>query len=92
MATFTTEQVVAAAVAAAKDQIRADVRREAVPSTVTSFAALHDFVDANEYGGADLIYALCGDSATDVLNAVQTSVDEWLRGGGLVEAEERRSE
>jgi hypothetical protein len=35
----------------ARDEINADITTGTVPETVASFAELHDYVDANEYGG-----------------------------------------
>jgi len=69
-------------------EILADIREGRVPSSVQHFSALHDYVDANEYGG------LCEDgwveyeaqdewttashqAATDV----QTSLHLWLQNG-----------
>lgn len=77
------------AVKLAKEQIRQDIASGVVPSGVRTFAELHDYVDANEYGG------LC-DMAMDVqnrdedddpsdqfvmfCNRVQNALNEWLEG------------
>jgi hypothetical protein len=69
---------VAAAVERAKHEINEDIRTGAVPARIGSFERLHDFVDANEYGG------LCeADIYRDekFINTVQEQIDEWLRGG-----------
>ena len=76
-------------IALAKRQILADIRDGLVPSTVSSFAELHDYVDANEYG------ELCGtvyaerrgdsdgmpDDLIDFANTVQNAVHLWLNAG-----------
>jgi hypothetical protein len=71
----------------AKSEILADVRSGRVPATVASFAALHDHVDANCYGGAEESWAE-GDSAVDEMvafwNAVQNELDAWIKAGGIV--------
>jgi hypothetical protein len=68
------------AVAQAKTEIRADVANGHVPRTVASFSELHDYVDANEYGG------LCNersDWTNEQGNDVQTRLDEWIKSGVL---------
>lgn len=71
---------VADAAADMKAEILADIASGKVPATVPDFSALHDYVDANEYGG------FCdedrrGGWSTDDLVAVQGRVDAWLRAG-----------
>jgi hypothetical protein len=39
------------AIKRAKEEILDDIETGRVPATVTRFAELHDYVDANEYGG-----------------------------------------
>lgn len=79
---FSVEQITAASVKTAKQEIALDIRRGRVPATVRDFGELHDHVDANEYGGMELLFNLAGsDLATDILNAAQDRVDEWLRAG-----------
>ena len=68
-----------------KAEIRHDVSKGLVPPTVATFSELHDYVDANEYGG------LCEDDCPDEfdfsraglarINTMTGRVDEWLRGG-----------
>jgi hypothetical protein len=70
----------AALIARVKAEIAADITRGVVPATVVSFSELHDYVDANTYGG------LCddGDNAdvtTDELIVMQDAVHEWLAAG-----------
>lgn len=79
------EALIESAVELAKREIRADVKLGRVPTTVTSFSELHDYVDANEYGG------LCDDGQPGMDhedwiawgNDIQTRVDSWIKGGGL---------
>lgn len=69
------------AVERTKSEILADVTQGIVPVTCSSFSELHDYVDANGYGGAfehDFI-----NEEADFWNSVQDSVDAWLKGGGL---------
>lgn len=68
------------AVERAKREILEDIVSMRVPSNIASFSELHDFVDANEYGG------LCdpdayGDESTDFVIDVQDAVDAWIRAG-----------
>ena len=76
----------------AKAEILADVASGTVPSTCASFSELHDYTDANGYGGAfDRPF---DNNETDFWNAVQTAVDGWIKQGGLkaslTDAEARR--
>lgn len=66
-----------------KREILDDIAKGVVPSDVASFSELHDYVDANEYGG------LCEEGATDgpveefiaLGRIVQDEVDAWLKAG-----------
>lgn len=59
-----------------------DMASGRVPWNVASFGDLHDYVDANEYGG------LCDDARfgdtdkydNDFANEVQDAVDRWIKG------------
>ena len=67
----------------AKTEILADVAAGTVPSTCASFSELHDYTDANGYGGA---FERPFDSEeTDFWHAVQDAVDRWIKQGGLKE-------
>lgn len=69
---------IAKATARAKAEILADIATGRVPADVASFAALHDYVDANEYGG------LCEESIDPTfvpVNEIQNSLDAWLARG-----------
>jgi hypothetical protein len=65
----------------AKAKILADVASRTVPSTCTSFSELHDYTDANGYGGA--FERPFDNNETDFWNAVQAAVDQWIKQGGL---------
>ena len=67
----------------AKTEILADVAAGTVPSTCASFSELHDYTDANGYGGA--FERPFDNDETDFWNAVQDAVDRWIKRGGLKE-------
>lgn len=72
-----TPSEIAAAVAFVKVEIRADQEAGIIPANVTTFSQLHDYVDANTYGG----FSTPGhraDWSTDDLITVQEGVQEWL--------------
>ena len=74
-----------------------DVRTGVVPADVARFSELHDYTDANCYGGTEsLLDAMTkmageGDAAgrramqafLAIANAAMDTVDAWLRGGGI---------
>jgi hypothetical protein len=85
-------------VARMKQEIFADLDRGILSPTIRSFSELHDFVDANEYGGfcnpriSDRLYAALfhregpGDELlVDFSNACQTAIHDWLEKGGILE-------
>ena len=82
-----------------KHEIIEDVKAGRVPAECPSFSALHDYVDANCYGG------FCDDGALQVLidhfggrnedegmpddlmnylNDAQNAIDLWLKNGGIL--------
>lgn len=76
-----------------KGEILLDVAKGTVPMTCSSFSELHDYVDANGYGGAFEDAPICADddsniaechANTDFWNAVQGKVDAWLKHGGML--------
>jgi hypothetical protein len=82
-----TQKWIDARVAQAKREIESDMASGPVPSTVDTFSGLHDYVDANEYGGLcdDAVRATFPNPSSwvawlDACNAVQNTVDAWLRG------------
>ena len=78
---------VPSAIALAIVQITADIRSGRVPSAVRDFSHLHDYVDANEYGG------LCDDTSgidwtnddDDAGNTVQNKVNALILAGVFAE-------
>lgn len=67
-----------------KHEILHDIADGTVPADVMSFGDLHDYVDANVYGGfcdADnrLTDGLPSEQKADVLNYCQNVVDSWLK-------------
>lgn len=84
-----------------KQEIISDVMELRVPANVKNFGELHDFVDANEYGGfcedpiMDEIIAhfggrdACGnmpDGALSYMNSAQNQAGAWIELGGLVDS------
>jgi len=78
-------RLIARCIAEGKSDILQDMREERVPTTVTSFSELHDYVDANEYGGlcnlADEQFAAMTTGDYDGANAVQDALDAWIKAG-----------
>lgn len=71
----------------AKREIVDDVKHGIVPPTVPDYSALHDYTDANKYGGAFEEGAHPVED-TDFWNAMQEACDEWIKAGGLRKAAE----
>lgn len=74
------------AIARSKREILKDVADGIVPAGVRSFSQLHDYIDANCYGG------LCterGYMSIPDANAVQNAVDRWIKVGGIRKATRR---
>jgi hypothetical protein len=73
------------AIKRAKEEILDDIETGRVPATVTRFAELHDYVDANEYGGLCEVdlggEETMSEKLMDFGNALQRQVDLWLRAG-----------
>ena len=66
----------------AKKEILEDVENGIVPNDVDSFKELHEYVDANGYGGFfEENYAISKDFKFE--NAVQNKLDKWIKSGGL---------
>ena len=69
------------AIERSKSENLRDVAQGTVPATCASYSELHDFVDANGYGGA--FEHDFNNEETDFWNAVQDAVDAWLKAGGV---------
>lgn len=81
-----------------KQEIIEDIKSGQVPASCPSFSALHDYVDANCYGGFcddDLMQVLTEhyggidenegmpDALIGYLNDAQNSIDSWIKEGGI---------
>lgn len=81
-----------------KQEIIDDVKSRLVPADCPSFSSLHDYVDANCYGGFcedEEMQALTDhfqgsdenegmpSTLINYLNDAQNSIDHWIRGGGI---------
>lgn len=69
---------IAESIARSKREILEDIKKGIVPASVSEFSALHDYVDANEYGG------LCEEKYPwDIpsVEIIQNAVNDWLRAG-----------
>jgi len=81
------QKLVEDAVARGRDEIREDIRHGVVPEDVPDFRTLHDYVDANTYGGLCdghwPIAIIDGEEHLDVdlANAVQDALDAWIKTG-----------
>lgn len=87
-------------IARMQSEVLADVQSGKVNAAVSGFSQLHDYVDANEYGGfwddalLDALIQHFGgrdyngampDGLMDYINAAQGAIDAWLQAGGIVE-------
>ncbi len=70
----------------AKQEVVADVAAGIVSVTLASFSELHDFVDANGYGGAFEDHA--PDTENELWDALQCAVDGWIKSGEMARAAE----
>jgi len=89
-----------------KAEILSDVENGIVPPTVASFSELHDYVDANLYGGTEaLLDELDADvpdtdeghsnaltALCDLANPAMDTVDSWIKAGGIASARAARNE
>jgi hypothetical protein len=66
----------------AVDEIIDDIETGTLPPEVKTFAELHNYVDANEYGGlCDVVGTVSQDELEDYGNALQSRLDQWLSNG-----------
>jgi len=72
------------AIERSKCEILGDVAAGIVPVTCASYSELHDYIDANGYGGA--FEHDFENEETDFWNAVQDAVDAWIKAGELKSA------
>ena len=68
----------------AKREVLEDVREGVVPAAISRAFELHDFVDANEYGGlCEDNFGDDSDTNVDNANAVFAALDQWITSGGM---------
>ena len=80
----TNDWTLEAIVARMKGEIKDDMASGLIPRRTRSFSKLHDYVDANEYGGLcadDCPLDAGSDADCDLINAAQAEIDLWLRKG-----------
>lgn len=77
--------------ARAKHEIIMDVLGGIVPHDVKGFAELHDFTDANKFGGAFDLFSVGSDGTDEFMerecafwNRVQDAIDAWIKSGDMV--------
>ena len=94
-------------IAQMKSEIIGDVRCLHVPVNVANFGELHDFVDANKYGGfiddklvdemiakfggRDPVHEGMPEEVVEFTDSAQTAVSIWIESGGLEDAIENSS-
>lgn len=80
-----------------KAEILADVENGVVPASVSCYSELHDYVDANLYGGTEALLEQLDAEAPDtdeghsialaalceLANPAMETVDAWIRSGGI---------
>lgn len=80
-----------------KTEILADVEKGIVPASVSSYSELHEYVDANLYGGTEALLEELDSEAPDtdeghsgalaalcgLANPAMDAVDAWIRSGGI---------
>jgi hypothetical protein len=76
-------KAIADAIARGKAEILADIEAGVIPSDISTFERLHDFVDANEYGGltdGSTVWGRLDPAGADIdlSVAVQNALDTWL--------------
>ncbi len=90
MSNFNRRKWIEERVEQSKLEIVDDMTSGRVPDTINYFGALHDWVDANEYGGLcdETLAAQCPTTEDwlDLGNEVQNIVHAWLVAGGAQKA------
>ena len=66
-----------------KQEILQDITDGVLPETVGSFTDLHDYVDANEYGGLTDESNPNSKISIEDIDYIQTSVSQWLINKGV---------
>lgn len=63
----------------AVEELEGDMNSGYVPREVKTFAEVHEYVDANKYGGAFEFGFDSSDLCLKFWNAVQQHLDEWIK-------------
>lgn len=85
-------------------EILYDASTGTIPRTVRSFSELHDYVDANCYGGSEKLlneldaavpdtdegHTEALNALCDLMNPAIEKVDAWLKGGGILKGKPGR--
>lgn len=88
---FTIDDVIAIAASRAQREITREVNTGLIPPTIRSFSQLHDYVDANGYGGAFDWPCLPSEDRDDTYqqeftrfwNEVQNRLNHWITNGQM---------
>lgn len=84
---LTLRATLAERVAEAKREILVDVASGRVPRDTKDFSELHDYVDANEYGGwfreDDKAWRYRNAADIAMANDVSQVIDDWIRAGEM---------
>lgn len=89
-----------------KREILEDVSKGIVPATIADYSGLHEYVDANCYGGTEKLLAEMSDAAPDteegytnawnsfcaIVNPAMGAVDAWIKAGGMQAGPAQRAE
>lgn len=89
-----------------KAEILADVENGIVPTSVSCFSELHEYVDANLYGGTEALLEQLDAEVPDtdeghsaamtalchLANPAMDAVDAWIRSGGIAAGRPGRGE
>jgi hypothetical protein len=70
-------------IARARREVLSDVAAGTVPASVADYSGLHDYVDANYYGGAFEDPPPAPVDDLDFWNAMQGAIDDWIKTGAL---------
>lgn len=80
-----------------KTEILADITAGIVPRSVTTFSELHDYVDANCYGGSESLldeldaaapdtdegHTAALNALCDLMNPTMEIINDWLKSDGV---------
>jgi hypothetical protein len=61
-----------------KREILDDIAKGTVPADIATFGDLHDYVDANWYGG---LFDMETEEGMNLINPLQDALNDWIKGG-----------